>query len=386
MAILMNGSDFISEYQNLVKSTCQIKKDKFNYSLLGLYGEIGGLLTISKRKIKEKALSEMSKITELEIEEELGDILWYFTLSCIELEFDLNTLIQETSQVLYQKEYFKKIDPKFLPLIVEKESIENHQDFKNKLLFNLHEKSLTLKSKDKTAYISFLRTFWRILFFVKCDFERIIKTNSKKIKNDNFAWNEIISDYPKIQKPFDSSFPEDERFPDNFEIVFVKRSSGRIHMKYGEVFLGDPLTDNHKDKDNYRYHDIFHISYAAILHWSPVFRALLKRKRKSNPDFDENEDSGRAIVVEEGISAWIFNQAKAYNYFSERKDISTKLIKNVQLFVKGYEVENCPPALWKEAIYEGFRVFTLLSKHKTGTIRVDLNNRSIIFEPPNDEK
>ncbi|MFX7296859.1 pyrophosphatase, partial [Acinetobacter baumannii] len=198
--------------------------------------------------------------------------------------------------------------------------------------------------------------------------------------NDNFEWDRIKDEYPKIEKPFDYTFPEDEKFPDKIKIEFVQRSSGRIHMKYGDVFLGDPLTDNHKDRDNYRYHDVFHISYTAILHWSPVFRALLKRKRKSKPDFDENEDSGRAIVVEEGISAWIFNQAKEYNYFVNQKDISTKLIKNVQLFVKGYEVENCPPALWKKAIYEGFKVFRELTAHKVGIINIDLIERSIEFE------
>ena len=221
---------------------------------------------------------------------------------------------------------------------------------------------------------------------MKKDFEKIILNNSKKIKNDNFEWNNIKNEYLDIEKTFDNNSPHDERFPKTMKIEFVKRSSGRIHMKYGEVFLGDPLTDNHKDQDNYRYHDIFHISYTAILHWSPVFRALLKRKRKSQPNFDENEDSGRAIVVEEGISAWIFNQAKEYNYFENPNDISTKLIKNVQLFVKGYEVEKCPPALWKKAIFEGFQVFKQLTKHKVGIINIDLNERSIKFEEIKDEQ
>jgi NTP pyrophosphatase (non-canonical NTP hydrolase) len=380
MEIQMNGDNFIKKYESLVKKTCQIEKNRFDYALLGLYGEIGSLLSISKRKIKEEALSEIPKVTELEIEEELGDIFWYFTLSCIRANLNLDKLVKETSKIMYRKKYLKKFEPKYLPLIVERKSISNHSNFKNYLLFNLHKKSLNLKTKKKTDYINFLAAFWRILFFVKYDFEKIINSNSKKIKNDNFSWNVIKSDYPKIQKKFDEGFPEDERFPDKIKIVFVQRSSGRIHMKYGDVFLGDPLTDNHRDKDNYRYHDIFHISYAAILHWSPVFRALLKRKRKSKPYFDENEDSGRAIVVEEGISAWIFNQAKEYNYFKNKRDISTKLIKSVQLFVKGYEVESCPPALWKKAIYDGFKVFRKLTKHKVGVIKIDLTQRFIKFE------
>ena len=40
-------------------------------------------------------------------------------------------------------------------------------------------------------------------------------------------------------------------------------------------------------------------------------RALIKHKRKSKPDYDEAQDSGRAIVVEEGLTAWIFTDPKS---------------------------------------------------------------------------
>ena len=45
--------------------------------------------------------------------------------------------------------------------------------------------------------------------------------------------------------------------------------------------------------------DVFHFAHAAILHWSPTFRALIRHKRKSNPDIDEAQDSGRAIVIDD---------------------------------------------------------------------------------------
>jgi hypothetical protein len=47
--------------------------------------------------------------------------------------------------------------------------------------------------------------------------------------------------------------------------------------------VGDPLTDNIADRDGYRFHDVFHFAHPAVLHWSPTFRALVKRKRKSDP-------------------------------------------------------------------------------------------------------
>ena len=45
--------------------------------------------------------------------------------------------------------------------------------------------------------------------------------------------------------------------------------------------IGDELTDNAYKDDGYRFHDVFHSAYVAILGWSPVIRKLLKRKRKS---------------------------------------------------------------------------------------------------------
>ena len=47
--------------------------------------------------------------------------------------------------------------------------------------------------------------------------------------------------------------------------------------------FGAELTDNAYDPDGYRFHDVFHFAYAAVLGWSPITRALLRRKRKSQP-------------------------------------------------------------------------------------------------------
>jgi len=70
--------------------------------------------------------------------------------------------------------------------------------------------------------------------------------------------------------------------------------------------IGDELTDNAYKDDGYRFHDVFHSAYVAILGWSPVIRKLLKRKRKRKPRVDEVEDGGRAGVIDEAISAIVF--------------------------------------------------------------------------------
>ena len=86
---------------------------------------------------------------------------------------------------------------------------------------------------------------------------------------------------------FDDIFSDDEQIPTNFEITVTQRKSGKTYLQWHGVFIGDPLTDNIRDKDGYRYHDVFHLAHAAVLHWSPVFRALIKHKRKSDPSVDE---------------------------------------------------------------------------------------------------
>ena len=147
------------------------------------------------------------------------------------------------------------------------------------------------------------------------------------------------------------------------------------------MFLGDPLTDNIRDPDGYRFHDVFHLAHAAVLHWSPVFRALIKHKRKSDPTFDEAEDGGRAIVVEEGLTAWIFTQAKETGFFSGRNKVSLDMLKTVERFVAGYEVEQCPLKLWQSAILQGYRAFLQVRENEGGILIGDREARTLTFRP-----
>ena len=147
------------------------------------------------------------------------------------------------------------------------------------------------------------------------------------------------------------------------------------------VFIGAPLTDNIKDPDGYRFHDVFHFAHAAILHWSPTTRALIKQKRKSNPKIDETQDGGRAIVVEEGLTAWIFSYAKNLDYFREQNSLSFDLLKTIQQFVIGYEVESCPLKLWEDAILQGYSVFREVRNNNGGIIIGDRSQRTIKYRP-----
>ena len=152
-------------------------------------------------------------------------------------------------------------------------------------------------------------------------------------------------------------------------------------MQWNGVFIGAPLTDNIAEGDDYRYHDVFHLAHAAILHWSPTFRSVIKNKRKTQPKVDEDQDGGRAIVVEEGLTAWIFSRAKELELFEGKTKLSFDLLKTVEQFVRGYEVEECPLNLWEEAILRGYEVFRQVRANCGGVIVGDRDARTIDYRP-----
>lgn len=76
---------------------------------------------------------------------------------------------------------------------------------------------------------------------------------------------------------FDHENPEGEQLPRNFEIEFrsVDSPDGgepTIQAYWQGEEWGDALGDNSYMEDDYRFHDVFHLSHAAVLGWSPVAR------------------------------------------------------------------------------------------------------------------
>ena len=194
------------------------------------------------------------------------------------------------------------------------------------------------------------------------------------------------SRWPKDRKYpvlFDEGFGKLEQLPRKMSFhIFeqTKNNKTQVVMQLNGVNVGSPLTDNRMAQDDYRFHDVFHLAYAAILGWSPTIRALLKIKRKSDPKVDEAEDGLRAVLIEEGISTLIFQRAARLNYFGSIESLDYPLLKLIPDFVHGYEVERCPLWLWEKAILDGFAVFRKLRIYRRGIITADLKKRSISFK------
>jgi len=186
------------------------------------------------------------------------------------------------------------------------------------------------------------------------------------------------------RKSFDAGYPDDERFPTKFSVVFQEKDVGKaiqVKIKINDIFIGDALTDNAHADDGYRFHDVFHLAYTAILGWSPVTRALLRRKRKSNPQVDEVEDGARAMIVEEAISIFVFNQASQRNDYRDIKAIDIGLLKTVKRLCANLEVKECTAKQWQKAIHCGFQMFHFLKDNRGGIIDLDLEAQRITYRP-----
>ena len=180
-----------------------------------------------------------------------------------------------------------------------------------------------------------------------------------------------------IPRLFDEGYPELERFPRLMDISIQSEEPGRSVMVINGRQCGDPLRDNRYEDDGYRFHDIFHLSYASVLGWSPTLRALLRRKRKSNARIDEVEDGGRAIVIEEGISAMVFSYAERRNYLEGAEGVSYSLLRTIKEMTAHLEVSRCTEGEWELAIVQGFNLWREVKAKGKGRLYADLGKRTI---------
>ena len=311
------------------------------------------------------------------MEEEFGDALWYFAVLCRRLDIQLadvfESAVDQTAIIIAAN------DQKNAPIcqIVTLSQVNKLDDILLELgrvtaqILNITDK----ESKPRESLIRFARVYLNAIQSTGLTFASIVKTNLKKTSG-RFC-NLKIDKLPD----FDADFPEEEQLPGHFEIHIIQRKNEQSYLRWNGVFIGAPLSDNIREPDDYRFHDVFHLAHAAILHWSPTFRALIKHKRKSEPAVDKAQDSGRAIVIEEGLSAWLYSYAKDVNYFESHESLSFDVLKTIQKFVKGYEVEECPLKLWEKAILQGYKVFRQVRKNHGGIIIGDRKSRTIEYQP-----
>ena len=359
-----------------------------SFPLLGLFGETGSLLSEVKKKQRDPVAYVGYEDSVLE---ELGDTLWYLnaladranlTLSDLAINLDCDLSSWQTSGSDKLTFAGVELEPGIRPdgpsKAFEQSSIRLAAEV-GLLVTDYRAGRLDQnRSALKGRLIAVLRSLRDAAHDAGLTLENAAQANMKKIA-DRWPRERV---YPTL---FDETFPEHERLPRKLVVTFEEiEENGKTvsRMTRDGSPIGDPLTDNRAEDDDYRFHDVFHLAYAAYLGWSPTLRRLLKVKRKSEPTIDEVQDGARAVLIEEGIATWIFNHAQRLALFDGLTSLDYGLLKSVGQFVEGYEAEHCPLWLWEEAILQGYEVFRSVCQHRGGQVGIDLVERKIWFIEP----
>ena len=355
----MDTASWFARYREEAGLTDQLAGKPKHVELLaaGLFGETGGILAELKKRSREDAAYP---VDNERLVEEIGDFLWYFArLTAVLESFDLTTLDAAVDA-------------------------ERPDDLADALALGTAVGALldTLQRGADIDASPRLEAIWRAFVRVATGsgicLEHAAKKNLEKTR----------SRWPQEPEPvplFDDEYPEWERIPRRLKVEFQENGSVKkpvVILRCNGLNVGDRLTDNIGVPDGYRFHDVFHFAYAVHLGWSPILRSLLKCKRKSDRAVDESEDGARAKIIEEAVSATVFSRAKEVGYYDGIDRVDYDLLKTIQGFVKGFEVDKAPLWQWEKAILNGYRVFRELRRHRGGVVTLDLVERKIAYEAP----
>jgi NTP pyrophosphatase (non-canonical NTP hydrolase) len=367
----------IQDYCREAQETDRFGDDEVQPILLGLFGEVGGIMAAVKKLQREKKAYTGFRSSVID---ELGDAFWYFSALARRYKVSVPHMLHDAINSNDTSIFLATNDP-LAPVAVTSQ-VGPSEGICDQALLKLGRVSADMMriqgmdQEERTdTMTSFVRTYLVVLRECRVSFAEVLSANALKTRS-RFGKLDLTT-----QHDFDIGFPEYEQLPRQFSIEMRERSNGKVYLRWNGVFIGDPLSDNIGEQDGFRYHDVIHFAHAAILHWSPTMRGLLKRKRKSDQRIDESQDGGRGVVVEEGLAAWLFSKAKELDYFEDHNSVSLDILKHIQDFVRGYEVDQCPMNLWEKCILDGYSAFRQAYSNKGGVIVGDRDARSLQYRP-----
>lgn len=314
----------LSEYQRRAQATNHLERDGTGALLqpiLGLATEVASIQNISLRYLRD--IVEKEDWISL-IKDELGDLLWYIAAIATASGFELDDIAQSN---------LNRSQDRYL-------AFGNDANYSDIAPYDADD--LPQERFPRQMVLRFTET--------EDDAGRIVATVHLQEANPN-------------------------AFPDGRVLQPDGKWTGFDLNKP----LGDPLTDNSTNADGYRYHDAIHISFMAILGWSPNMRALLRTKRKSNPHKDEYEDGARAIFTEEGLAAVIAKLAETRAGLLRDTDVSGDIVEVAKAVTSDLEVASAPAWLWRRAISKGIETMNQLTKNGGGYLHIDLDTRNVKY-------
>lgn len=356
----MTDNRWLIEFAALASTTDKFKDRSDQAALLaaGLIGEAGSIVSELKKKRRER---EAYPVYRERMVEEIGDFLWYFVRLASVVVPGLLEELQVPDRIVRHPD--------------DGPQLSGHLDFGAAVGDVLAAVSAS-RNDDMRGL---LERAWTLLAAIANDANVYLGDASERnLAKTRSRW----PDGKRYAPLFDETFPVEEQLPRRLQVDFLERSRGSqkaVILRCNELNFGDRLTDNIADPDGYRFHDIFHFSYAVHLGWSPVVRALMRTKRKSNPRVDEAQDGARAGIIEEAVSAIVFSRAKQLKFFQGLDHLDFDLLKTVKEFVEGFEVEAVPLWQWETAILDGYRVFRELCIAPGGRVTLDLHARKLTY-------
>ncbi|HEX3863659.1 MAG TPA: nucleoside triphosphate pyrophosphohydrolase family protein [Stellaceae bacterium] len=373
----------MNEYQRVSRLTDRMPVNNLDMPLLGLFGEIGSLLSELKKKQRDQRAYIKYDDAVLE---ELGDVLWYLSQLASRADLSLQVLAQRSFRELRD---WDEVDATFHGTFGD---IQSAHDAKAAAEYERRLVTLAGRAGDlmndfgsgritanRDALSAHLVEIFRALIAAAEAADVALDEAARRNLEKTFSRWPAQECYPPL---VDSEMIEIERLPRQFSMYFEEHeAAGKTYViqKCNGIIVGDRLTDNKSEKDDYRFHDVFHISYAVFLGWSPVLRALFRLKRKSDANLDENQDGARAILIEEGVSTFIFGRGQQLNLYEGLDQVDYSLLKSIRDFTKGFEVQVCGLWQWEKSILNGFRVFRELKRHRRGMVTADLMARTLTF-------
>ena len=300
----------LKDYQERARKTDQSRKEGGDgdprtpqrhdvVPLLGLVGEVGGLLGEYKKRLRD---GETHRNFQEEVAEELGDILWYVANVADKFGLDLEAIAEAN---------LRKVSDRWLRPTERRHLYDDHlpvcQQLPRKFEYRFEER-----------------------------------------------W---VKGVPKV--------------------VMVDRLRG--------ADTGNPLTDNAYEDDGYRFHDVMHLAFAALLGWSPVLRKLLRDekqiKHRTPAEVDEAEDGGRGQVVDEAIVAAAYVYASEHGLLKGIEVVDWQLLRHITKMTRKLEVGDRSTWAWNEVLLRGFAVWRALRERNGGTVVGDLERGTIEFRP-----
>jgi NTP pyrophosphatase (non-canonical NTP hydrolase) len=264
----------LNEYQAIARRTDQNKErglDGLAFPLLGLFGEVGTLLSALKKKQRDR---ESYIGYQHAVMEEFGDVLWYFSNIASRASLDLSVLAQRVFRDLHDWDQVQTgafetfgdiqtrrgigspVSPAFEAAIIALAG-------KVGLLLNDFHLNRIANNRDVLSahLVEIFRALLQASEAADIDLELAAQLNIKKIHS---RWPES-REYTPL---FDTTFDPLEQLPRRIEMHILEVKKGTrtyVIQQCNGINIGSALTDNRMTNDDYRFHDVFHLAYAAVL-------------------------------------------------------------------------------------------------------------------------